>query len=318
MAIPYPFIKVMNGDKSPNLEGIEKKSPKKAMKYLMEGHNMRGKYLGACLDSCRWGSPVTVMWETDVRGLMRFIQRWRDENNDDLNLYHEVPIDRLYTRFELPHIQHKQCPRDEKHRRNFLDAGGRIRCGERSVRRFRPSFIESYAFFDELSQMRIRNFFEEEPTDPSYTDDEGEWVHPEEEYSKYLKAIDRFNLETETEPVVDVCYAIISDKDLVLSFETILQRMNLARQTKTVYCGNDPTRRGCKRVSELDEGDRRAYEFSGSCPGHGDRVKEVVFPFDGWDLAFYLQRWREQADGKAPWFAEKLEEWTPKPMPAYD
>lgn len=68
MTIPYPFVKVLSGEGNPNLEKLENMKPKKAMKYLMEPGKMEGKYLGACLDSCRWGSQTTVLWETDIRG----------------------------------------------------------------------------------------------------------------------------------------------------------------------------------------------------------------------------------------------------------
>lgn len=251
---------------------------------------------------------------------MSFIQKWKNENNDNLKLYHEIPIDDLYIRFELPYINHDACPRDKKHLGVVVDGGGKVRCGQKSIKKFKPSFMYRYDSFDELSQMKVKEFCEEKPCDPYYEDDWGEMVYPEEEWSKYLKAMDKYNSEEKTVEVVDVCYAIISDKNLVLPFETILRRLNLAPERRTVYCKNSFDINGkCRRVDELDRFDKRKYEDTGICLGHNDAVKEVVFPFDGWDLAHYLQRWREQVPGaKAPWFAEKQERLTSTPIPCYD
>ncbi|MEK6880173.1 MAG: hypothetical protein AABY22_11215, partial [Nanoarchaeota archaeon] len=102
------FIRTLER-KEPYLDN-ERRSQKKQFEFLMQNGNMRGHYLGACLDSCRWGGQTTVMWETNIKELMDFIQNWREQNNDDPNLYHELPIERLYKRFELPHIDHEKCP----------------------------------------------------------------------------------------------------------------------------------------------------------------------------------------------------------------
>lgn len=271
-SIIYPFIKVLGGKGNPNLKELENISPKQSIEYLMKPENMRGKYLGACLDSCRWGSMTTVAWETDIRGLMNVIQKWRDENNDNESLYHEMTIETLYKKFELPYINYDKCPRDKNHKETFKDGLGRLRCGNRTVNKYKPSFLEEYdAAFDELSQMKVKDIYENSPINPSYNGDE-EWVYPEPEFSNYLKDIERYKLEKPTEEVVDVCYAIISDKNIPLAFETVLKRLDIQPPTE----------------------------------------KFVEFSFDGWDLAYYLLRWKQQEDifGTEPkWFAEKHENW---------
>lgn len=315
----FPFMKALAGEKDPNLDLPEFKgmNPKQRMEFLMQSGNMKGKYLGACLDSCRWGSTVSVMWETDVRGLMGFIQKWRDENNDNPSLYHELKLEEAYTRFELPHINHESCPRNKFHGRTFVDNSGKVRCGHRDVSGMRPSFLESYEIFDELSQMSVQNIYERAPEDPSSWDEEGKDLTDKEDYDRYLKLRRKYLGEEKSLEVVDVCYAILSDKNLVLPFETILTRLNRTSETRTAYCeesSNGPI--GCKRLDEVPANRRDFYSFH--CQGHDEPNKQVVFGFDGWDLAFYLQRWREQDNGKAPWFADRKEHWTPKPLPACD
>ena len=103
-------------------------------------------------------------------------------------------------------------------------------------------------------------------------------------------------------------------------YRTILQRLNLAPRTRVVYCGRGfPVSGPCKRLEEVEDDLRDFYEKNGECPGHEEPFGKVVFPFDGWDLAYYLQRWKEQVpDGKAPWFSERQEHWSPKQMPEVD
>jgi hypothetical protein len=309
-SVIYPFIKAISGQGNPNLKELENISPKESAEYLMKLGNMEGKYLGACLDSCRWGSMTTVAWDMNVRGLMSFIQKWRDENNDNEDLYHEEPIDKLYTKFELPYINHEKCPRNKKHENNFLDGEGRLRCGHRSIDKMKPSFIQEYdRGYDELSQMKIKGFCEDKPSDPSYLDDNDDYIRPEPHFSNYSKKIKKYDSEKPIEEIVDVCYAIISDKDSVLSFETILERMNLQPTIKTVYCNGDSFNGGpCRRLDELDESARRIVKYSRNCRGHEEQNNLTEFPFDGWDLAYYLLRWKQQSESP-PWFAKKHEDW---------
>lgn len=316
----YPVMKVISGKGNPNLKELKNISVKDSMRYLLKPGSMKGKYLGACLDSCRWGSMTTVAWEMDVRSLMNFIRKWRRENNDNEELYHEAPIDELYKKFELPYINHDKCPRNKNHKETFKDSLGRLRCGHRTVEEYKPNFLREYcAGFDELSQMKTKGFYEDSPQDQSYEGDEG-WECPEPEVSNYLNKLERYESEEPTEEVVDVCYTIMSDKNLHLSFETILERLNLAPRTKTVYCGTHYLESGvyldimssCNRLDELDESDKQIYELTETCPGHEEINKFTEFPFDGWDLAYYLLRWKQQKNifGKEPkWFAEKQEYW---------
>src|SRR3989344_967783 len=195
----YPFMKALFGE-NPNLKELENVSPKKSLEYLMKPGNMKDKYLGACLDSCRWGSMTTVAWDMNVRGLMSFIQKWRDENNDNEDLYHEEPIDKLYTKFELTYINHEKCPRNKKHENNFLDGGGRLRCGHRNIEKMKPNFIEEFdKGYDEFSQMKVKGFCEDKPIDPSYEDDDGNYIRPEPGFTDYLKKLEKYESEKPVE-----------------------------------------------------------------------------------------------------------------------
>ena len=137
-----------------------RRNPKHQMEWLMKSGNMRGKYLGACLDSCRWGAATTVMWETNVYGLMNLIDNWRKQNNDKESLYHELTIEEMWKRFELPYIDHKSCPRGEKHTGTFLDRTGIVKCSHIEKIKMKPSFlITDEPSFDKFSRLERISFY---------------------------------------------------------------------------------------------------------------------------------------------------------------
>ena len=85
----------------------EKKLPKEQTEHLMKNQNMKGLYLGACLDSCRWGSATTVMYEMSERGLVEFIQNWMQQNKENFTqLFHENRSSEICS---LPHINDTKC-----------------------------------------------------------------------------------------------------------------------------------------------------------------------------------------------------------------
>lgn len=318
MAVYYQFEKIISGicggiGRDPNITSLKNISREKAFSLLMQAGKMKGQYLGACLDSCRWGSMTTCCWPTDIHGLMAFIQKWRDENNDNESLYHEMPIEQVYKKFELPRISYDKCPRDENHKETFEDSAGRIRCGHRTVLEMKLSFIETLfpSSVDELSQTRYTPIYENEPKEPHHFDDDTEEEYcDDEEYNFYLKEMERYEAE-EPVQVLDVCYSIIKEpENMPLAFETLLRRLNIQPETKTVYCGSRSEFSRCRRLDELDETDRRLAENTEHCPGHEERNNQVEFTFDGWTLAYYLLRWKQQ--GNAPWNAEKKEVWRPR------
>lgn len=304
-AFPYAFLKVLQGEE-PYLYRSDDMLPKEQAEFLMQNSNMIGEYLGACLDSCRWGSQTTVMWEMSIRGMITFIQNWMHQNPDFQNLYHERPIEELYTKFELPHINHEYCPRDGNHKGKVRDLAGRVRCSHKSTEKFRPSFTTEYeAGIDKLSQTRTIDFFEDEPREPS-SDEEG-FYYDENEVKEYERDLALYNSEEPSLMVTDFCYAIISDQDLILPLETILKRENLKPKNVTVYChgkGLTPfSMRGpCERLDELDKRNKKFYERMGDCPGHAQENDKIEFHFDGWILAHFVQKWYEQDPGNAPWY----------------
>lgn len=257
MAIPYAFVKIMKGEE-PYLDKSNR-LPKEQAKFLMAKGNMRGRYLGASLDSCRWGSQTTIMYEMSVKGLMGFIQNWMQQNLKNFTgLWHKKQIEELYTKFELPFINYETCPRDKNHSGIVRDLGGRLRCAHKSEKRFKPSFVDYWESFDELSGMIQRHYFEDEPSDhlPGYKKDA----------ERYKRELEEFKQEESSLLVTDICYAILSDKGRILPLETIIKRLDLRPETEIVY-------------------------------------DKVEFPFDGWDLAFYVQKWYQQLfDGKSPIF----------------
>ena len=259
MAIPYAFIKVMRGEKA----YLDKshRMPKEQAEFLMQNSNMKGEYLGACLDSCRWGSQINVMYKISIRGMADFIKNWMQQNEGSFtDLWHEKQIEELYTKFELPFIHHEICPRDKKHnlKEVIKDRGGKLRCINRSEKKLKPSFITSYTHFDELSGMKRVEYYEDAPRNPFDCGDEVEELSLKQE-----EELEKFEQEEPTAVIDNICYAIISNREVIMPLETTLKRLNL----------------------------------------RPERSNEIEFPFDGWDLSFYVQKWYQQlSDGKAPIF----------------
>ena len=120
MGIPYAFVRALKGEK-PYLDK-ESRLPKQQAEFLVQEGNMRGKYLGVCLDSCRWGSQTTVMYEMDINGLIGFIENWMHQNAGNFqDLWHERQINELYKTFELPFIRNETCSVDSNHNDVILD-----------------------------------------------------------------------------------------------------------------------------------------------------------------------------------------------------
>ena len=297
MAIAYAFARVMSGRDDGVIESVRGMRPEKAIEHFMKPGRMKGHYLGACLDSCRLGSMTTCYWPMDVRGLMGLIERWKEENNDNEAIYHEEPIEGLWKKFELPWINHQSCPREKGHRGTILDAFGRVRCAHKEVKMIRPSFhVSYYSGWDHHSQMPAMVFYEDEPCDPCYEDDRGDLVEPED-YDEYLQLKAKFDAE-EPKAVADVCYSIIREpRNKPMAFETILMRENIHPETRLEYCGSGVLDGGCKVYGDRD-----------TCFGHDKKTNAVEFTFDGWTLAHYALKWKQQGPN-APWFADKIEHW---------
>lgn len=271
------------------------------MEFLLQEERMKDEYLGACLDYVRWGSQETVMYEMGSRGLINFIGEWMKLNKDNL-IWRERPIPED---FSLPYINHDKCPASPSHDGKIKDLGGRVRCAHVSERKLKKGFVQAFSRFDRFSGMDSIEFFDDAPTDPVPSE-----IEEGEDYSEEIREYEVQLRRYENAPTIEVrdnCYAILSDKGIVLPLETVLDRLNLEAKFRTVYC-NDRTfrissERYCERVGGLDEKDRENFA-SGKmivCPGHKDENPRTVHPFDGWTLAAYVQKWHEQLpDGKAP------------------
>lgn len=266
--------------------------------FLMKRDNMKNEYLGACLDYIRWGGKTTVMYEFGTKGLISFIQHWMKLNKNNLIWADKLPS----ANFVLPYIKHDKCPRNSEHAGLVDDLGGRIRCAHKSQeKKLKPSFVSSYTTFDALSNVEITRYYEIEPESPS-CDEDGNFLCSKKELEAYEKKMEEFEDEKPTFIVEDVCYAILSDEKSILSLEKVLDRLNLEPKYKTVYCGD---RLGyCQRIDELNEW-QREFAF---CPGHREENNRTVHGFDGWALAWYIQKWYEQVpNGKAPVFETSRE-----------
>ena len=254
---------------------------------------MKGLYLGACLDHCRWGSIGSVMYEVGVGGLVDFIRCWMQQNPDTGNLWHhsDPPHDLM-----LPHIHHDRCPRDsKKHNGTIPDRTGRIRCSSVSSLKFRPDFVYHTPYFDEHSDMVRRRYLEDTPREPpefAWTSDGR--LYPDFKLKYDEETLLRFRNQKPSFQVEDPCYAIISDMDSVLSLETVINRLDILPAYVRVYC-NRPGE--CGRLDELSPEEREDALLT--CPGHVQPHDKTEFRFDGWHLAHYVRKWFEQGSARS-------------------
>ena len=290
MTIPYALAKAISGQGDGKNPELNRMKPADAIKYATENSNMlRGKHLGSVLDSCRIGTITTCLWPTNFDGLLDLVNAWGERNSWDVKLYHEIPMKEMYSKFELPYIHHEQCPREEgQHLGTFVDAGGRTRCAHRTVKKMKPSFIESYGGFDHHSQMRTLSVYEEGPIEPDEDCEDFVW-------ERYLSRKALFDSEPAVD-CVDVCYAIIEEPEWKMPLETIFRRLNIHPETKIRYC-----------KSSFERPCPNSWESSGMCKGHVEDTNTVEFTFDGWTMANYVQKWKEQ--GNAPLRAKRKEHW---------
>lgn len=298
MVYIHAFVRTLEGN-NPNLK-IPRKYPKDKMNFLMEGSNMFAKYLGACLDSCRWGSQTSVMWDVGYKEMIKFIQNWINQNpNRFQTLFHEKDINEIYTKFELPHIHHEKCPTNSGHTERLIDFGGKVRCAHVDFKKLKPDFINDwFSYYNDNAKMKKVLFNEEEPyhsiPEDAWDEETGE-LSPiyEKEWYDHLENLEKFNNQKATEIITDPCYAIISDKNLILPLETILRRLNIAPESIRI----SHKREKCKNPEDLSPLAKEHYKITGMCMGHEVPNNKIVFNFDGWDLAFYVQRWFEQLPG---------------------
>jgi hypothetical protein len=322
MGMPYEFVRALEGKRHLWEERDRKgKLPEEYAKYLMQDGNMRGKYLGACLDASRWGAPTTVMYRMDIKGMIEFIQEWfRQNQGNEAALFHEKPIDVLYKRFELPRINHDKCPAGKDHTGTVLDRRGNLRCAHQSVKRIRPSFIsEGWVYLDKENGVKRVEYSEERPFCPISDEfleevEAGEATLSDEDrqrYDQWVADTRRFEEEEPEPAVTQICYAIISEGKRVLSLEEIIRRLNLEPEFVRVFCnklpGGNIFRIGCtpERIAAMSPEERESYH--GTCLGHEEPNDKVVFDFDGWDLAYYVQRCWEQLPGTMPCFEKDAE-----------
>jgi len=277
-----------------------KGSIKERINFLMKKGEMRDEYLGACLDYVRWGAMNACGWETGVSGLIKFIEHWMKLNQGRL-IWSDEPVPE---KIVLPYIDYQKCPRSETHKGTLVDCAGRARCSHIDKDKLKKGFIcEPFSSFDEYSQTARLEFWDEQPHDPSWIDEEGDEKCDPTEWQEYLAESEEYE-QAEIEEISKPCYAIISEpKKRVLALETVLDRLNIEPRMKAVYCGNGnlPGLDPCRRLNELEDEERRMAETLDHCPGHQQENPWVVMPFCGWTLAWYVQKWHEQVkNGKVP------------------
>ncbi|MBI3334145.1 hypothetical protein HYZ97_01550 [Candidatus Pacearchaeota archaeon] len=285
-SVMHSFFRALRGITKTADEWRDARTPEQQYVYLMESGKMKGKHLGSCLDSIRRGGLNTCYWPLAIPQLMEFIEKWRVENNDNEQRYHELAIEELYLESELPHIDLVSCPREEEHTEKIQDGRGRIRCFHVEEQEIEAP-LESYNSWDEHAQMARLN-----------------WMHTGDSEEKGN------GRESALETIIDPCYAIISDREVILPFETILQRLNLQPAYITNYCGGTGLKL-CRRLDKLPH-PGSSLEEDRYCTGHEDRNNAFELFGDGWDLAYYVLKWKQQTPShEPPWRALWEEQHTP-------
>lgn len=255
------------------------------LKFLIKHERMKGEFLGTCLDYIRYGSMNGVAFPMTVYQLIGFIQHWMKLNKDNL-IWDEQPMP---ANFDLPRINYNRCQRNNTHTKTILDAGGKLRCAHIEKHTVREGFNYSYNYFDEFSNLNETVICDDKPREPD-GDDDGSV--DEDEFDRYEEKQERYEQAREVE-VISPCYAIINEGRRILELETVLDRINCAPKTKTVYCGRTEGLSPCRRLDELDEYDRKLAEFDW-CPGHEEENPWVIVPFGGHTLADFVHKWYEQ------------------------
>ncbi len=270
------------------------------LRFLLKNKNMTNEYLGACLSYI--GSIVPFKqrreWRNDfiiyplgTRGLIKFIQHWIKLNKGNLIWANkDFPAG-----FKLPYLDHGQCPREENHfrLREIRDNKGRIRCANVVEKKFKPSFVNKRIVFDDYAKLDKIEYYEVAPKPlPKDTDGKVKEESPNE--------LAKFEEEEPTFIVTDACYAVLSDEGTSLPLEAILDRLNLLPKTKTTYCRYCTG--GYDGLEQLGQDEREVYEVLG-CLGHPEENTMTMHYFNGWELAWHIQKWYEQVPGgKAPIF----------------
>ena len=244
------------------------RGPEQEAEYLMQDGNMKNRYLDQCLDSCRWGSIMTVLYEMNTFQMVDFIKSWMEQNKDNLKFHCKGSS----SSFDLPRIHYDIYPRNSDHKGRTLDFEGRIKCADEDKKDLREALIEEWTSYDELSQSKRKEYME------SHLDDD-----ELEEYENAPRIT-----------VKERCGAIISDKLAILPLAEIIERLNVFGGSRT-YCKDlckDPL---------LGE-----FDTQGRCFGHIVQ-DHLEFPFSGWTLASYVQKWHEQLPkGSAPFTTPEL------------
>ena len=130
-------------------------------------------------------------------------------------------------------INHKRCPRDEKHEGTITDGAGRIRCSHFEIQLLKPSFIKTLDGFDELSSTENTTFYDDKPSEPwSPEEEEDESEGAQNRQERYKAELRRYEDEGEIE-AIKPCYAIIKETETRnLPLQTILDRLNVSTDSR--------------------------------------------------------------------------------------
>jgi hypothetical protein len=261
------------------------KDPSQETEYLMQDGNMKDRYLGQCLDSCRWGSLETVLYEMNAFQMVGFIKNWVKQNRDSLKFHFEkVPPD-----LELPYIKREKCPRNSDHRLKNKGLDGTVRCIDEDVKKFRRGSFESEIYYDSLSQSRRKEYHKVNPVSYKNLRNEGYEKDFIDKIKKSSVLRKTFGIEPKGTVILkERCGAILSDKESVIPLVEIIDRLDVFPGSM-YYC------RGKCKDPFLNE-----FELDRACFGH--KVNDhLEFPFDGWHLSWIVEKWYEQPPkGSAP------------------
>ena len=101
--MPSDYLEIMKNWTDPNFKFFVNRegSIRGREKFLLKDNNMKGEYLGACLDYIRWGNVNSVLYEKSVEGMVSFVKSWMDLNKENL-IWHSQNIPKG---FSLPYFE---------------------------------------------------------------------------------------------------------------------------------------------------------------------------------------------------------------------
>lgn len=264
------------------------------LKFMQQSGEMQGQYLEDCLGKFIRGCRIkencqsNTIYGLSMPELLGLVGSWLHQNKNQVSgLFYRTTNEN--GQIELPRVYYQGCPKDTTHEETRKDLAGRVICNHSRSKMVCESMLEDLEAWEEETGQDPIDYFDYDlavddlDVDPSlfepgsrfagfYTDQE-----TCEEYCEGPK----------TEKIVQLCGALISEKDRVLPLETVLSRIGEGQGILVEDVDLDEKHYGRSRFI-----DRLVTEF----PGNHNLLAE------------YIESWYEQSLSVMPPLSDKDEQ----------